>query len=187
MATRSDQHRLSRRYATALFALAQEQKALPRVEKDLADLAGMLDDSQKLCAVLVNPVIPKRILRTAVEELVKRAKLSSLTKQFCQVLVENRRLGLLPDIIPAFASLAEESRGEMRATVTSAAKLSTKHKDAISKKLKKATGKTVIIDTVVDTSILGGVKVEIGSTLWDGSLDGKLDRLRVFMKQSEAA
>lgn len=170
------------RYARALFDLAVEKKALDTVESDLKTLSAMLETSADLRAFVTSPLYSRDQQLKGIEAIGKLGKVSDLTLKFLGVLATNRRLSAIAGTIKAFAALLAAHRGEVSAEVVSARALTKKQLDALSKKLKAATGQDVAIDARVDESLLGGLKVQVGSRMVDSSLKTKLQNLAIAMK-----
>ena len=97
-------------------------------------------------------------------------------------MAKNRRLPALSDAITAFKALVAESKGEVAAEVTSAEKLSEKHMKDIKAALKSSMGRDVQLTAKIDSSILGGLIVKVGSKMMDNSLKTKLQNLKIAMK-----
>lgn len=173
---------LQGRYASALFELAQENKAAAAVEKDLGALGQALTESADLAALIRNPQIGRDVAAQAMDSVAKVLSLSPLTKQFLGVLSANRRLDVLPQIVAAFAAIASAARGEVKAEVTSAHPLSDAQLKALAAKLKAREGKDVTLSASVDPAILGGLVVKIGSTQIDSSIRTRLNSLANAMK-----
>ena len=173
---------LQGRYASALYELAAENKAVAAVESDLAALGQAVAASGDLAALIRNPRLTRDGAQAAMTNLGAHLKVSSLTQQFLGVLAHNRRLSVLPQIISAFAGIAAASRGELNATVTSAHPLSDTQVSAIAAKLKAREGKDVKLTATVDPEILGGLIVRIGSTQIDSSIRTRLNTLANAMK-----
>lgn len=173
---------LQGRYASALFELASENKAVAAVESDLAGLGQALSDSADLAALIRNPQVGREAAAKAIEAVATLLKLSPLTKQFLGVLAANGRLDVLPRIVSAFAAIASAARGEVKAEVTSAHPLSDAQLGALSAKLKAREGKDVTLSATVDPAILGGLVVKIGSTQIDSSIRTRLNSLAQAMK-----
>jgi F-type H+-transporting ATPase subunit delta len=108
---------------------------------------------------------------------------TGLTANFLQLLVKNRRLFALRDIVSGFRRLLADHRGEVTAEVTSAVPLSEAQTEELKATLKAKTGKTVTLNTTVDPSILGGLIVKIGSRMIDTSIRSKLNALKYAMKE----
>jgi F-type H+-transporting ATPase subunit delta len=115
---------LQGRYASALYELAFENKAVAAVESDLAGLGQALTESVDLAALIRNPQVGREAAAKAMDSVATLLKLSPLTKQFLGVLAANGRLDILPKAVDAFAAIASAARGEVKAEVTSAHPLS---------------------------------------------------------------
>ncbi|WHU01078.1 MULTISPECIES: F0F1 ATP synthase subunit delta [unclassified Sphingomonas] len=173
---------LSGRYATALFELARDSKALAKVEDSLATVAKALAESADFKALTASPLISRGDAARAVAAVAKSLKLDGTTANFLGVLAENRRLGQLPAIIRAFRQLAAAHRGETTALVTSAHPLSADQVDALKQQLRTRIGREVAVDLSVDPSLLGGLVVKIGSQMIDSSIKTRLNSLAHAMK-----
>ena len=173
---------LQGRYASALYDLAAESKAVAAVENDLAALGQALTESADLAALIRNPQIGRDAAAKAMDGVAKLLKLSPLTQNFLGVLSANRRLAALPEIVRAFAAIASAARGEVKAEVTSAHPLSDAQLKALTAKLKAREGKDVTLSATVDPAILGGLVVKIGSTQIDSSIRTRLNTLAQAMK-----
>lgn len=173
---------LQGRYASALYELAAENKAVAAVEKDLGALGQALTESADLAALIRNPQVGREAAAQAMDGVAKLMKLSPLTHKFLGVLAQNRRLAVLPQIIGAFAAIAAAARGEVKAEVTSAHPLSDAQLKALAAKLKAREGQDVTLSASVDPAILGGLVVKIGSTQIDSSIRTRLNSLAQAMK-----
>ncbi len=173
---------LQGRYASALFELASEHKAVSAVEGDLNQLGQAIVASSDLASLIRNPRLTRAGAQAAMTNLAAHLKLSPLTQKFLGVLAHNRRLSKLPQIVSAFSGIAAASRGELNATVTSAHALSADQISAIAAKLKAREGKDVKLTATVDPEILGGLIVRIGSTQIDSSIRTRLNTLANAMK-----
>lgn len=179
------------RYARAFFELASEQNALTSVETDVAHLRAMLKESDELRRLFASPLLRRELVARAVSALTQEAKLGALTAQFLQVIVRNGRASDISFILDAFTELLAKSRGEVVAEVTAARALSQAQMDAIAAALMQAMAgqgvKKVNVRARVDATVLGGVRVQIGSHLYDGTLKGKLQRLAHILQNRKAA
>lgn len=173
---------LGGRYATALFDLARDAKALDAVEKSLAAVKAALADSADFKALTVSPLIARADAKKAIAASAAALNLDATTTSFLGVLAENRRLGELPAILRAFRTLLANHRGETTAEVTSAHPLDTGQQDALKQQLKTRLGRDVSIDLNVDPSLLGGLVVRIGSQMIDSSIRTRLNTLANAMK-----
>jgi len=173
---------LAGRYATALYELADEAKALDAVAADLKTLKTLIGESADLRRLVSSPLIPRAEQAKAVLALVEKAGVSDITRRFVGTVARNRRLASLASIIDGFTALLAAHRGEITAEVTSAKPLSQPQADAVGNALRAAVGKKVSVQLNVDPQLLGGIKVKVGSRLIDASLASKLQRLQLAMK-----
>jgi F-type H+-transporting ATPase subunit delta len=172
------------RYAQALFELADEAKMVAVAEDDLKSLKAMSAESADLRRLIASPAFSAEDKGKALLALADKAHLNPLTKKFLGLLAANNRVSALPATIMAFEKLAADRRGAVAAEVTSAIKLTAAQQKAIAAQLKQAFGKDPEISTTVDPSILGGLKVKVGSKLFDASLKSRLDQLKFALKRA---
>lgn len=173
---------LAGRYATALFALAQEKKAVAAVEISLSKVIVALGESDDLRALTISPVLSREAAKSAIAAVAKSMKLDTLTANTLGVLADNRRLAEIAAVARAFNTLAANDRGEISAEVTSAHVLTASQTKSIAAQLKKRMGTDVAIQSKVDPSILGGLTVKIGSQMIDSSIKTHLNTLAAAMK-----
>ncbi len=173
---------LSGRYATALFDLARDGKAIDSVGKSLESLKSALAQSKDFAALTTNPLLTRSATTKGVAAVAKAMKLDKITSNFLGVLAQNRRLAELGKVIAAYNSLASAHRGEATAEVTSAHKLDAAQVTALKKQLKTKVGRDVAVTQKVDPEILGGLIVRIGSQMIDSSIRTRLNTLATAMK-----
>ncbi len=176
---------IAARYATALYELAEEDKALDEVARDLEDLKAMIAESADLSRLLRSPLIDRADQAAAMETILKRAKAQDLTRRMVGIAARNRRLFALPAVIDAYLALLAQRRGEVTARVTSATALSETQLKAITAALRKVVGAKVLVDPSVDPALLGGFVVRVGSRMFDSSIRTKLQRMRLAMKGAQ--
>lgn len=170
------------RYATALFELAEGQKALDAVAADLTTLEAMLQGSDELRQAMHSPLFSRTAQTDAVTALAARTGLSPLTGSFLGVLARNRRLAALPQIITAFRAKLAAKRGEVTAEVVSAVPLDAEQLAAVEASVTRHAGKAVRLEAKVDPALLGGLVVRIGSRMVDASLRTRLHQLELAMR-----
>jgi F-type H+-transporting ATPase subunit delta len=173
---------LTGRYATALYELADESKALDQVATDLGAIKKAITESQDLQRLMSSPLIPRGDQGKAVLALAQKMGVSDITRRFLGLVARNGRLYRLPGIIDAYKVLLAEHRGEITAEVTSARPLSAPQTESVSAALRAAVGRKVAVSLHVDPKLLGGLKVKVGSRQVDASLASKLQRLQLAMK-----
>lgn len=171
------------RYATALFELALESNALDSVEADLKRFEALMAESADLTRLIRSPVFTADEQSKALGAVLDRAGIGGVAAKFLKVVTENRRLFALRDIIKAFEALLANHRGEVAAEVTVAEPLSDAYLAEIRNTLHAVTGKTVKVGVRIDTSIIGGLVVKLGSRMVDTSLRTKLNALKHVMKE----
>jgi len=173
---------LSGRYATALFGLAREEKAIDAVSASLQGLKAALAESEEFRNLTTSPVVTREQAAKAIAAVAASMGLDPLTTKLLGVLAQNRRLAKLGDVIRAYNRLAAAHRGETTAEVTSAHPLSATQVSALKAKLKTQLARDVAVDLTVDPSILGGLIVKVGSRQIDSSIRSKLNTLAIAMK-----
>ena len=172
------------RYAQALFDLANEQKQVAAVEADLKSLKAAIADSRDLRVLLASPKFSAEEKGAALTAIAKKAKLSATTIKFLGLLAANGRASELAGAIASFEILAAKARGAVSAQVTTAGPLSAAQAKGVAAPLRQELGKDPEIATRVDPAILGGIKVQVGSRLFDASLKSKLDSLKFALKRA---
>ena len=171
------------RYATAIFELARDAGKLDAVSGDFTVLSAMLRASADLMRTVRSPVFTRIEQAAAMAAIGELARADDLTRRFIGLVASKRRLFALPQIIASFNILLANQRGEVSAQVTSAHPLDAASLEQLKAALKRAAGRDVQLQTVVDESLLGGLIVRMGSRMLDGSLATKLSNLQLAMKE----
>jgi len=170
---------VARRYAAALAELAEEQRALDPVAKDLAGFSALLDRHAALRSALGSPAFTRDERRNVVDALLKRASFHALTGNFLRLLVDKNRMAALPEILEAFSQRYDERRGRVRAEVSSAVPLDAATLAALQRQIQRVSGKNeVLIRTTVDPSLIGGIVTRVGDRVFDGSIRTQLRSLK---------
>jgi F-type H+-transporting ATPase subunit delta len=173
------------RYASALFELALEEKALDSVKADLEKFDAMLAESPDLERLVRSPVFSADDKLKALSAILDKAGIKGLAANFLRVLTTNRRLFAVSDVVRGYRALVARHRGEVTAQVTVAEKLSDKNLAALKDALKsKTAGKDIDLDVKIDPSIIGGLIVKVGSQMVDSSLRTKLNSIKLAMKEA---
>jgi F-type H+-transporting ATPase subunit delta len=173
---------IAARYASALFELADEKRALDQVAADLETLKRLLADNADLRNAMRNPVFDSADVGRAIAEVATASKLSPIVISLLGVLARNRRLFLIDAIASAFLAELARRRGEMTVDVTSAQELTSDQAKRLTEKLNATLAARVRINASVDPCLLGGLVVKIGSKLIDSSIRTKLIGLERIMK-----
>jgi len=173
------------RYATALFDLALEEKALDAVRQDLDRFDALIAESPDLARLVRSPVFGAEEQLKALSAILDKAGIKGIAANFLRVITTNRRLFAVRDMIRGFRTLLARHRGEVTAQVTVAEQLSDKNLDALKSALKSVTGgKDIDLAVTVEPSIIGGLIVKIGSRMIDSSLRTKLNAIKFAMKEA---
>ena len=172
--------RVARRYAAALFAVALQDDTVDVVARDLAVVEGFVREVPYLRAVLMQPLITESRKRKVLSDAFGE-RITATTLNFLYLMVRKRREDVLDETIAEFRRLADEHANRVVAFVSSAVPLSEQQLGAMTKALAQRTGKNVHVETDVDETMLGGVRVRIGDEVIDGGLRTQLERLRVVL------
>jgi len=172
------------RYAQALFELAKSQGDAAAVESDLKSLKAMRADSADLRTLIGSAVFDAETKGRCLAAIADAAGFAPTTRKFLGLVASNRRASAIPAMISSFEKLAAEDRGAISAEVTTALPLTEAQSKALAASLRTALGKDPEIETKVDPAILGGLKVRVGSRLYDASLKSRLDSLKFALKRA---
>jgi F-type H+-transporting ATPase subunit delta len=172
------------RYAQALFELAKGQGDAAAVEADLKSLKAMRAESADLRTLLGSPTFDAETKGRGLIAIADAASFAPTTRKFLGLVASNRRASAIPAMIAAFEKIAAADRGAVSAEVTTALPLTPAQSKALAASLRTALGKDPEIETRVDPAILGGLKVRVGSRLYDASLKSRLDSLKFALKRA---
>lgn len=170
------------RYARALVdvvtapgAVAADPQA---ITAELKQFDALLTENAELRILCATPAIATARKHAVINQIAPLAGFSPLTRNFLSVVLEHGRMGILSELIEGYETLLHERLGIAVAEVTSARALDDLEKEQIQRALRARTGKQVRVSYAQDASLIAGVVARIGSTIYDGSVRGQLDRLR---------
>lgn len=170
---------INSRYARALADVAVEKKLdADQLVGEVNALAQALTVSTELRIALETPSVPSSQKLKVLDAIVAKLGASPVSRNFLAVLVQNRRIAALGEIARLFEVEMNERRGFSEAEVTSWRELGEDEKRALTLSLEAATGKKIRARYHKDESILGGARIRVGSTIWDGSVRGRLRKLK---------
>lgn len=175
---------VARRYAQAFFAIASEKTLVDNLEVELGTVVTAINENEELQKVMDHQLISPEE-KKAITEKIFSEEVSELTMNLLNVVIEKYRASYIPAIYDEFVSYANELRNMADAQITTAIELSESDLETIKSKLATATGKTIRLQSEVDPSLIGGVMVRIGDKVMDGSLAGRLARLKENLLQIE--
>jgi len=164
-----------RRYAEAAFEIALRDKTVDQWRDDLGRAEAGLKN-EELSEVLGNPAVPLKQRADIVERVFKG--LSDPVRNLVLLLLRRGRIRQLPRVAAEFRRLDDKRNDIVHATATSASPLDDAETRAITARLEQMTGGSVALETAVDPALIGGIVVRIGDRLIDGSVRGRLERLR---------
>jgi F-type H+-transporting ATPase subunit delta len=171
------------RYASALFELADNAKALDQVAQDLDTFKKLLAESTELVRLIASPVVGRALKGKALLAVLDAAGVKGLTRSFIGTVAANGRARELPAMATAYLAELARRRGETSATVTSAVPLTPQQMQQLTDALRQVLGGgKVSLEAHVNPDILGGLVVKVGSRLFDSSIRSKLQRLQLAMK-----
>ncbi len=168
----------ARRYARALFAIAQEQQAVAEVRAQLEGVEALFAEHPELAAALFRPLHPVAERRGVLRGICERAGSGESVRNFFAFLVDQRRLVDFDAICSEYRRLADEAAGRTRAEVVSASPLSNEQQRRLAQALAARTGCEVELDVRVDADLIGGAIAVVGGLVFDGSLRTQLSQLR---------
>ncbi|MDO9349838.1 MAG: ATP synthase F1 subunit delta [Deltaproteobacteria bacterium] len=169
-----------RGYAEALFQVARAEESLDRVEEELTRLKNGLESNAEVKEFLSNLQISPEGKKSALFQIFGE-KISTLTLNWINLVIDQGRQRRLPNIIEAFFTLAQESREKITAEVITSVPLSEDLVQRLEKELSRASKKQVFLKQMVDESILGGVIVKIENKIIDGSVKHRLEEMKQEM------
>ena len=174
---------LAGRYAAALYQLAINSKQVDPILQELNLFNELIEENEQLQKLVYSPVFGSDEKSAAITQLLRKAKAKDLVVQFVGTIAKNGRLFAIKEIISAFNKEVEIKRGKVSAEVVSAIPLDEKRIAQIHKSILSISGaKDVSLKMRVDSSLIGGLVIRIGSRMIDTSLKTKLKRLEVAMK-----
>ena len=170
---------IARRYAAALFDVAQKRGDPGQLEPDLQAFLDLVRSHPELARAFENPAIPAEKKRALVDALLsKTGDLNADVRRLLLMLAERDRLKALPEIVAAYAERLLQARRIVTAEVTTTSPLPAADRSALVTALEKAAGSDVIIAEKVDPSIVGGLIARVGTLVFDGSVVTQIERMR---------
>ena len=172
------------RYASALFALAKEQGVTDTVAKQLNDFDWMIAGNDDLAQLVRSPVLTSEDQTRALNAIFEKASINGIAANFIRLVTAKRRLFAVRSMIAGYNKLLDTHNGVVRADVTVAQPLNDIHMASLQEALKTVSGgASVDVNVKVDSSIIGGLVVKLGSRMVDASLKTKLNSIRSLMKE----
>jgi len=168
----------SLKYARALAEVANEAKCAREIQEGLEEFRRAFQTHEGLRGVLFNPGIPLAVKQNIVEALAGRMGLKKILLNFLLVVLERSRLHLLDEFAEAYQEVLDEQAGIARVGVRSSHPLGPDDLEQLRTSMSAKTGQTVKLSYEVDEKLLGGVRLQVGSTVYDGTIRTQLEELR---------
>ncbi|MBR5329556.1 MAG: ATP synthase F1 subunit delta [Firmicutes bacterium] len=173
---------VAKRYAKALYDIGTEQGKSEIFAENLNELAALLEANEEVGAMLLNQSIQNDDKKKAINALLNG--MEPMVINFVDLVVDKNRAGSLIAMCASYIELMEEQANVARAEIISAVPLTEEQVKKIEDKFSGIVGQTVKAETTVDASLIGGVQVRIGDTVYDGSLASQLKKLNESLKQT---
>jgi len=164
-------------YSLALYELAYESKELDEIEKHSSSLIKLIFNSEGFKSLIKNPTIKQEDLLAVVLKVSEQYKLNTLLTKFLRFLVTKRRFFYVEKILKNFIETCSKKRGEVKAELTSAKELSESEINKIKEELVKNFSSKIKLNYKYDPSLIGGLVVQVGSTMVDTSIKNKLQKI----------
>ena len=166
------------KYARALAEVAGDMGQAQQVLTELRVFKDLLAEHPELFEILLNAALPFSARRQILERVAPAVPLERVTLNFLLVLLRAGRLKRYSDVLEAYELVLDERQGIVRGTVFSASGLDDLVRRRLEQTLAERTGKQVKLEHVRDDSLIGGLKLQLGSTVYDGSIRSQLDQIR---------
>ncbi|MBI9087211.1 MAG: ATP synthase F1 subunit delta [Desulfobacterales bacterium] len=178
---------IARRYARALLLIGKENGQAEAYRAELDRVAGLVQGDKALEQAISNPLYEARGRKKVLQAIIDKLDLSVAMKSFLLLLFDKGRFGFLISINDFYQKLADELKGVARASLVSAAALSSETVEKIRSALSRKTGRDIILEVEQDPSLIGGIVTRIGDLVLDGSIKTQLANMRETLKRGESA
>ena len=165
------------RYSLALYELANESNSLSKIEENSHALLKLISISKDFNNLIKDPTVSRESLNLVIEKISSNFSLEVLFKNFLSFLITKRRFFYVQQILKSFNDICSEKRGELKAEIKSAKNLSQDEVDKITQELSNNFKSEIKLNYTHDKSLIGGLVVQIGSTMIDTSIKKKLQQL----------
>jgi len=168
----------AKRYSLALYELASEASKLPNVEENSLALLNLVSTNNNFNSLIKDPTISQDKLIEIIVKISENSKLETLFKNFLTFLIIKRRFFYIEKILKNFLEICSEKRGELKAEIKSAKKLTENDINKITEELSNNFKSKIKLNYKHDQSLIGGLIVQVGSTMIDTSIKNKLQQIQ---------
>ena len=165
------------RYSLALFELSEENKLLSQIEDQSASILNLIEQSEDFSNLIKDPTTSQEDLLKVMNTISENNKFESLFKNFLSFLIQKRRFFFIERILKSFIEICSRKRGELKAELKSAKELSNEEIAKITEELTKNFSSKIKLNYKHDKSLIGGLVVQVGSTMVDTSIKNKLQQI----------
>jgi len=169
------------RYSLALYELASESNSLIKIEENSQAILKLISSSRDFSNLIKDPTLNRDILNQVIEKISDNFSLEVLFKNFLSFLISKRRFFYVEQILKSFNEICSEKRGELKAEIKSAKNLTQDEINRITEELSNNFKSEIKLNYTHDQSLIGGLVVQIGSTMIDTSIKKKLQQLETRM------
>ena len=169
------------RYSLALYELASESNSLIKIEENSQAILKLISSSRDFSNLIKDPTLNRDILNQVIEKISDNFSLEVLFKNFLSFLISKRRFFYVEQILKSFNGICSEKRGELKAEIKSAKNLTQDEINRITEELSNNFKSEIKLNYTLDQSLIGGLVVQIGSTMIDTSIKKKLQQLETRM------
>jgi F-type H+-transporting ATPase subunit delta len=178
--------KIARRYAKALLIIGKEDDKAESYKEELGRFSDLIASQKELEQAITNPLYDVGGRKKVLQAVIDKLSISKVMSSFLLLLFDKGRFGYLSDINEFYKKLADELKGIVRASLVSAAELSSETVEKIRTTLSKKTGKDIILEVEQDPSLIGGIVSRIGDLVLDGSIKTQLLNMRESLKRGES-
>ena len=164
------------RYALALYELAEEANNIEEVENHSSSIVNLISQSSDFNSLIKDPTNKKEDQTQVISKLSESYKLNGLLTKFLSFLISKRRFFYVENILKNFIEICSKKRGELKAELTSSKQLSEDEVNNIKDELNKNFSSKIKLNYKHDPSLIGGLIVQVGSTMIDTSIKNKLQQ-----------
>jgi F-type H+-transporting ATPase subunit delta len=172
---------LAKRYARAFFDIAVEEGKIEDYGRELAAFASLIVQNKALQEFLANPIFELKSKKNVIEELLGRTQISGRTANFLRLLVDKQRINFLGEVENAYREFMDKSLKKVRVSVKTPYPLTSELEGALKQRVAEMTGKEVEMTVEDDASLIGGLIVRVGDTMYDGSIKTQLGNIRKLL------
>ena len=165
------------RYSLALFELSEENNLLSQIEDQSSSILNLIDQSEDFSNLIKDPTTSQEDLLKVINTISENNKFESLFKNFLSFLIQKRRFFFIERILKSFIEICSRKRGELKAELKSAKDLSNEEILKITEELTKNFSSKIKLNYKHDESLIGGLVVQVGSTMVDTSIKNKLQQI----------